>query len=210
MKEIFWTRWNRHRTESACERFVQARNEYTEIRREEARKIEQGIVEKSVEEPKILYAHINSKMKVKTKLQRLRVDEDIHEYDKAMCEVLNESFHTVFTKEEAWEEDNMGDEIEEGERLNSISVSRTEVLKKLKELDKRKAMGPDEISGWVMRECAEELSHPITTLYERSLKQGRIPYQWKLADITLLFKKGDKEVPFNYRPVSLTSLYVRY
>ena len=34
----------------------------------------------------------------------------------------------------------MVDEIE-GERLNSISVSRTEVLKKLKEMDKRKAMG---------------------------------------------------------------------
>ena len=64
----------------------------------------------------------------------------------------------MFTKEEAWEEDNMGDEIEEGEILNSISVSRTEVLKKLKELDIRKAVGPDEISGWVLRECAEELS----------------------------------------------------
>merc|ERR1712035_218813 len=145
MKEIFWTKWNRHMTEPARERFVQARNEYTEIRREEARKFEKEIAEKSVEEPEILHAHINSKMKVKNKLQRLRADGEIHESDKAMCEALNESFHTVFTKEEAWEEENMGDEIEEGERLNSISVSRTEVLKKLKELDTRKAVGPDEI-----------------------------------------------------------------
>ena len=66
-----YKRWNRHGTEPARERFVQARNEYTDIRREEARKFEKGIVEKSVEEPKILYAHINSKMKVKNKLQRL-------------------------------------------------------------------------------------------------------------------------------------------
>merc|ERR1712035_97554 len=171
-----------------------------------ARKFEKGIVEKSVEEPKILYAHINSKMKVKNKLQRLRVDGEIHESDRAMCEALNQCFHTVFTMEEAWEEDIMGDEVEEDKRLNSISVSRTEVLKKLKELDIRKAVGKAEISGWVLKECAEELSHPITTLFESSLKQGRIPYQWKLADIIPIFKKGDKEVPLNYRPVSLNSI----
>merc|ERR1711980_80850 len=151
-KGFFWTRWNRHRTEPARERFLQARHEYTDIRREEDRKFEKGIIEKSVKEPKISYAHINSKMKLKNKLQRLRVDGEIHRSDKAMCEALNESFHTVFTKEEAWEEDIMEDEIEEGKRLNSISVSRTKVLKKSKELDKRKAMGPDEISCWVLRE----------------------------------------------------------
>merc|ERR1712035_94911 len=66
-KETSWKKMNRHRTEPARERFVQARNEYTDIRREEVRKFEKGIVEKSVEEPKILYAHINSKMKMKNK-----------------------------------------------------------------------------------------------------------------------------------------------
>ena len=73
------------------------------------RKFEKGIVEKSEKEPKILFAHINNKMKVKNKLQRLRVDGEIHESYKAICEVLEKSFYSMFTKEEAWEKENTGD-----------------------------------------------------------------------------------------------------
>jgi len=205
-KDLMWRRWNRHKARAARRRFILARNEYTRIRREEARKFEKGIVEKSEKDPKILYAHINKKMKVKNKLQRLRVDGEVYESDRAICEVLNKKFHSVFTKEEEWEEKDMGTEAEKVECLNRVSVSREEIMKKLKELDKRKAKGPDEVSGWVLKECAEELSHPITILYENSLKQGKIPNQWKLADIVPIFKKGNKEDPLNYRPVSLTSI----
>ena len=204
-KDLTWKRWNRHRTKPARERFVLARNEYTEIRREEARNFEKDIVERSEKEPKILFAHINRKTKVKNKLQRLSVDGEIHESDKEICEVLNKTFHSVFTKEGPWE-GGKGEKTEGVEQLSSVSVSKMEVLKKLKELDKRKAMGPDKVSGWVLRECAEELSQPIATLYENSLKQGKIPYQWKLADIVPIFKKGNREDPLNYRPVSLTSI----
>ena len=76
-------------------------------------------------------------------------------------------------------------------------------------LDKRKAVGPDGVSGWILRECAEELCYPLTKIYEASLNQGKLPQKWKMANIVPIFKKGDTEDPLNYRPVSLTSIVVK-
>ena len=40
---------------------------------------------------------------------------------------------------------------------------------------------------------------------QRSLIEGFVPDDWKIADVTPIFKKGKKSDPGNYRPVSLTS-----
>ena len=45
-----------------------------------------------------------------------------------------------------------------------------------------------------------------TVLFQASLNQGVLPADWKTANIVPLFKKGDKALPQNYRPISLTSL----
>ena len=39
-----------------------------------------------------------------------------------------------------------------------------------------------------------------------SLEEGIVPSEWKEANITPLFKKGSRNKPENYRPVSLTSV----
>jgi len=49
---------------------------------------------------------------------------------------------------------------------------------------------------------AECLQH----IFAASLKQGVLPGAWKTANITPIYKKGEKEKPFNYRPISLTSI----
>ena len=35
---------------------------------------------------------------------------------------------------------------------------------------------------------------------------GEVPIDWRRANVVPIFKKGEKEVPNNYRPVSLTSV----
>ena len=42
--------------------------------------------------------------------------------------------------------------------------------------------------------------------FNASLKQGCLPHDWKTASVT---KKGDHSNPTNYRPTSLTSVYMQ-
>ena len=47
-----------------------------------------------------------------------------------------------------------------------------------------------------------------TKLFNLSLEEGIVPSEWKEENITPLFKKGTRNNPENYRPVSLTSVSV--
>ena len=57
-----------------------------------------------------------------------------------------------------------------------------------------------------MYELRTELSKPLSKLFQLSLDSGVVPQEWKEASVTPLFKKGKKDKPENYRPVSLTSI----
>ena len=54
----------------------------------------------------------------------------------------------------------------------------------------------------VQIDCAKK--HQI--LFDKTLEHGIIPSDWKLAEVRPIFKKGKKDNPGNYRPVSLTSI----
>ena len=90
--------------------------------------------------------------------------------------------------------------------MPEITVTRSGVEKLLSQMNPHKAPGPDGISARLLKECSRELAPLLTTLFNKSLSEGVVPDDWKEANITAIFKKGDRGVASYYRPVSLTSL----
>lgn len=66
--------------------------------------------------------------------------------------------------------------------------------------------GPDGIHPEVLKELRNVTDEPFSTTYQRFWESGEVPADWKLADVTLIYKKGTREDPGKYRPVSLTSV----
>ena len=88
--------------------------------------------------------------------------------------------------------------------MEDIVVTKEGVTKLLKGLNPSKALGPDELHPRVLKELATELGPIFAHLFQQSIDSGDIPKEWTLANISPLFKKGDRSLACNYRPVSLT------
>jgi hypothetical protein len=85
-------------------------------------------------------------------------------------------------------------------------VSVEQMSKALQKLKVDKSPGPDQIHPKILKELCNELAYPFKVLFDKTMIEGKIPKDWKEAEVRPLFKKGDKSAAGNYRPVSLTSV----
>ena len=69
-----------------------------------------------------------------------------------------------------------------------------------------KSAGPDGIPPQILSIAAKELAIPLRNLFQLSLNTGKLPLEWKKANVSPIHKKGPRTTPNNYRPVSLTSV----
>ena len=128
----------------------------------------------------------------------------LHSDRKQKSEILAKQFRSVFTNDEI---DPFSDEIPTGPSyppISEIVINENGISKLLKNLNPNKAAGPDQIPCHLLKELACEVAPVLASIFRQSLSTGELPDSWLTAWITPVFKKGPKNDPSNYRPVSLT------
>ena len=125
-----------------------------------------------------------------------------------VAELFNQYFVSVFASDQgtpAPEREN-GQLLDSGLFLTDVILSVSEVEQTLLNLEASKATGPDELPAKILKETAEVIAPLLTELFNKSLRLGCLPEDWKLANIVPVFKKDNKEQAENYRPISLLSI----
>ena len=162
-----------------------------------------GMINEITFDSKPFWRYINGQRKDKHSIPPLQASGNIAVSDKDKAEALNGQFSSVFTRDSF---DSIPFQRPNCSRMADISVSTFGVEKLLKNLKTSKAMGPDNIHPWVLRELATDLAPMISHLFQHSITTGEVPKDWKKANVCPIFKKNDSSLPSNYRPVSLTCI----
>ena len=109
---------------------------------------------------------------------------------KSKANVLIKQFVSVFTRDSS----NSALEIDKHRNTKTppqLSIDRKGVLKILKNINIHQAMGPDGISNILLKTCAEEILYGLSAIFKYSLDKGTLPFHWRNANVTPVFKKGD-------------------
>ena len=90
--------------------------------------------------------------------------------------------------------------------IQDFSISVAGILKLLKYLKPGKAAGSDRLKPNLLKELSEEIAAIIQVIFGRSIQTRKLPAEWCRAQVSPIFKKGDKTLTANYRLISLTCI----
>jgi hypothetical protein len=76
----------------------------------------------------------------------------------------------------------------------------------IKQLNKRSSNGEDKIHNKMLQNTCQEFRKIILNLINETVKQAKIPKEWKNSVISMIPKKNkNSSNPIEYRPISMTS-----
>lgn len=89
------------------------------------------------------------------------------------------------------------------EQFSFRIVSENEVFKHLKKLNRKCAVGLDEIPSLFLKDIAPVIAKPLTHIINCSLLSGVVPDEFKQARVVPIYKSGSRKNFDNYRPISI-------
>ena len=93
-----------------------------------------------------------------------------------------------------------------GNNTKPFAIDIITIRRRIRAIGKNKSVGPDRISGEIIKIGGEAMIPYTARLLEITMNNGTLPGDWNRATVVPIHKGGDRSLVSNYRPVSLTSV----
>ena len=205
-KNKAWKDYKKDRSIEKWNIFKAVRNESNREVHRNKQQFEQKVANEIKTNPKQFWSYLKSKSKKQQNFPNILDNQGHHiSGDRDKADLFNKYFASVYTVEDTQVLPTL--ESRSGENyLPSINITADSIELKLKKLNTSKSAGPDKLHAKILHELRKEISKPLCIIFTKSLVEGKLPDDWKKANIKPLHKKGNKNMVSNYRPVSLTSI----
>ena len=169
-------------TDKDYDAYKEALNAATNEVRKSKRNFEHKLAQNIKSDSKSFYAYVRTKQNVRDKVGPLEDNAgNIITQGFLMAEELNMHFSSVFTREDTSsipvpETKFKGSE---GERLGQLVLAPEVVVSKINNMKENTSPGVDGISPKILKETVEQISAPLAHVFNMSLQEGIVPFEWK-------------------------------
>ena len=203
-KHFAWKRFTESRSYASYQEYKRETNGLKKQTRKAKRLFEKRLAKGARNNKKAFFRYANSKLTVRPEISEMQKENGVTvDKDNEICDTLGEYFSSVFSKIHVGQLPDMNDMFEF--EIGNITITREDIQRRLEKLNVNKSCGPDNIHPFVLQSTAKATSIPLRHIFSKSVCMGECPKDWKSANVTPIHKKGDRTLPSNYRPVSLTS-----
>ena len=172
--------------------------------------LEKKIAKEGKTNKKLFYSYLKSERGNKVKVGPLkREDGSLVTEPKDMANALNKWYSKVFTVDDGSPAPAKPKLVQNGQELTKIDYTVQRVRQKIDKLRDGAAPGIDGVTPRILKETKDQLSVPLSILYNRSIREKTIPSEWRDSVVVPIYKGGSKFVPANYRPVNLTLIVMK-
>ena len=185
IKRIKCREYNKHRRSN---KWIELDKKYKLVVKQEKQKYYKNIVKDLKQSnPSQWYSKLKRLCSYDLEKQEVLKCEEIDQVpDQDQADILAEHFSKIRGKFDALK---ATDIIIPSFNQDSIpQVSQSSVLKELKMIQTKKAVPPGDIPSIVLKELAEHISKPITSIINSSIKLGKWPDVWKKEYVTPVAK----------------------
>ena len=154
-----------------------------------------------------------------TDIQQLTVDGIQYSNQQQVAEVFNKYFSTIVDSINSNKPDSPSNNftytyLQHHRDYTSAPLvlkpfSTTEIIKIIKSLKTKNSFGYDEISPYILKLSAMYISSPLTYICNKVIATGIFPDRMKYSIVIPILKKGRKNDPTNYRPISLLPSFAK-
>jgi len=155
--------------------------------------------------PKLLWQYINKRTKSKTNVGDLRWSkpngtELLAENDSQKAAALQDVFSSVYTLEKNDSFEGLPSRIETNIKppLDLVLTSEC-IYNKFVKLNFDKSPEPDHLHLRISYKTRDVIAYPLSLMFSKSVESGILPGDWKLAEVTAIYKIGPKHDRGNYR-----------